>query len=56
MRQCMNHLALLRLVSTEELLVIGFENPLNLIGVDAASVAQEQRLHFSEEQARFYMT
>ena len=55
MLQCMNYLASLRLVSTEELLVMGCENPLNLIGVEAASVAQERRLYFDEERARFYM-
>ncbi|MBN2377644.1 MAG: hypothetical protein JXD22_14695 [Sedimentisphaerales bacterium] len=55
MMQCMNYLASLKLVSTHELLMMGFENPLNLIALDAASVAQEQRLHFDENQARFYM-
>ena len=37
MMQCMNHLASLGILSAEELLAVGFHNPLRLIGLTAAS-------------------
>lgn len=53
MLQCMNHLASLRLLSVDELLMVGFFNPLKLIGLTAADVAAQQNVRFDESQNMF---
>ena len=55
MLQCMNYLASLRLVNSEELLTMGFDNPLKLIGIDPASVGQGKQLCLDEKRARIYL-
>jgi len=55
MLQCMNHLASLKLVSCDELLAMGFYNPLKLIGVDAQDVSKGRNIWFDEKQEFFYL-
>jgi len=49
MIDCMNHLARLGFMERSELLRIGIENPLRLIGIDPASVEFEPQLEYEEE-------
>lgn len=53
MMQCMNHLASLGLVTLEELLAIGFHNPLRLIGVKAETLPPAGRLEYDQAARRF---
>jgi len=53
MLQCMNHLASLDLVGTDELFAMGFDNPLALIGLGPDDVAQAQDIWFDEENKIF---
>jgi len=55
MLQCMNHLASLDLVSPEELIALGFYNPLRLIGLGPQDVAGERNLRFDAELRVFYI-
>ena len=55
MLQCMNHLASLRLVSSGELIAMGFANPLRLIGLGPEDVARAQDLRFEVERELFYL-
>lgn len=55
MLQCMNHLASLDLVGTDELLAMGFDNPLKLIGLGPDDVAQARDIWFDEEHKIFYL-
>ncbi|MFC1539841.1 N-acetylglucosamine-6-phosphate deacetylase, partial [Candidatus Latescibacterota bacterium] len=50
---CMNHLASLELLSFDELLQVGFYNPLKLIGIDPESVRPEQELFFDGKKFFF---
>ena len=52
---CMNHLASLDLVSHDELVAMGFHNPLGLIGLGPRDVAGEQNLRFDAEHRVFYV-
>jgi N-acetylglucosamine-6-phosphate deacetylase len=55
MLQCMNHLASLHLVGSEELLAMGFDNPLRLIGLGPEDVARARSLRFDMEREVFYL-
>jgi N-acetylglucosamine-6-phosphate deacetylase len=55
MLQCMNHLASLDMVGTNELLAMGFDNPLALIGLGPNDVAQAREIWFDEEHKIFYL-
>jgi N-acetylglucosamine-6-phosphate deacetylase len=55
MLKCMNHLASLDLVSPDELIALGFHNPLGLIGLGPQDVAGEQNLRFDAEHRVFYI-
>jgi N-acetylglucosamine-6-phosphate deacetylase len=55
MLQCMNHLASLDLVGTDELLAMGFDNPLALIGLVPDDVAQGRDVGFDKEKRIFYL-
>ncbi len=49
MLECMNYLASLNVVSAEELAVMGFVNPLKLIGLCSEDVAEARNIRFDEE-------
>ena len=63
--QCMNHLASLKLLSADELVAMGFYNPLKLIGLkefipagpsEAVNiVGQESNIYFDENRQFFYL-
>ena len=55
MLQCMNHLAYLDLVGTNELLAMGFDNPLAMIGLGPDDVAQARDIWFDEERKIFHL-
>jgi len=55
MLQCMNHLASLDLVGTDELLAMGFDNPLALIGLAPKDVARGRDIRFDKENKIFYL-
>jgi N-acetylglucosamine-6-phosphate deacetylase len=55
MLRCMNHLASQDLVGTDELLAMGFDNPLALIGLGPDDVAQAQDVWFDKERKIFYL-
>ena len=44
--ECMNHLASLKLLSPDELMQVGFYNPLKLIGIDPESVRPIRDIYF----------
>lgn len=56
MLHCMNHLASLDLVGIDELLAMGFDNPLALIGLNTKDVAQGRDVRFDQEKKIFYLT
>ena len=53
MLQCMNHLASLDLAGTDELLAMGFDNPLALIGLGPDDVAQAREIWFDQKNKIF---
>jgi N-acetylglucosamine-6-phosphate deacetylase len=53
MLQCMNHLASLGLLALDELLTVGFYNPLHIIGVDAAALRATSTLGYDRASQRF---
>ncbi len=54
--ECMNHLASLGFLSLEELLALGFYNPLRLLGLDPAQLPPSKgRLCFDEGLRQFKM-
>ena len=55
MLQCMNYLASLNLLTKDELVSMGFYNPLKLIGLDADDVTPGRDIWFDEERRIFYM-
>ena len=55
MLKCMNHLASLELVGSDELVAMGFDNPLRLIGLSTSDVTADERLFFDAERTVFYM-
>ena len=54
MLQCMNYLASLKLASIDELIAMGFYNPLKLIGLRPQDVPQDRGIWFDEKQGVFY--
>lgn len=55
MLRCMNHLASLDLVGTDELLAMGFDNPLALIGLGPDDIVPGQDIQFDKEHKIFYV-
>jgi len=55
MLQCMNHLASLKPVSIDELIAMGFYNPLKLIGLSPEDVARDGNIWFDETKQVFYL-
>lgn len=55
MLQCMNHLASLDLVDYEELLAMGFDNPLALIGLGQEDVINGRDILFDKELKKFHL-
>jgi len=55
MLQCMNHLASLDLVGTDELIAMGFDNPLALIGLAPDDIAQARDIWFDKEHKIFHL-
>ncbi len=53
MLDCMNYLASLRILTIEQLVQVGFGNPLKLIGVDPSAVRPMREIVFDEETALF---
>ena len=53
MLQCMNYLASLKLLNEEQLLEVGFYNPLKLIDIDVASVKNDISVGFDKENNIF---
>ncbi len=53
MIQCMNHLAALDRLSLDDLLLVGFHNPLRLIGADPAAMPGGAGLVFDDEAGVF---
>ncbi|MEQ9438954.1 MAG: amidohydrolase family protein [Cyclobacteriaceae bacterium] len=53
MLDCMNFLASLQLLTLEELLQLGFYNPLQLLGVDPASIITPSSLRYEAHEKRF---
>jgi N-acetylglucosamine-6-phosphate deacetylase len=55
MLQCMNYLASLNLASLDELIAMGFYNPLKLVGLKPEDVVGEQEIYFDEKRQVFYL-
>lgn len=53
MLECMGHLASLDLVSTDELVTMGFYNPLKLIGLRPSDLGRGRDIYFDEENKTF---
>lgn len=51
--QCMNYLASLKILSIEDLITVGFTNPLRLIHTDPNNVANDPHLIFDEASNQF---
>jgi N-acetylglucosamine-6-phosphate deacetylase len=54
MLECMNHLASLELVSSDELITMGFYNPLKLIGMSPDEVAPGKDIYLNERNKVLY--
>ena len=55
MLECMNQLAMLKLVTVDKLIAMGFHNPLRLIGAGANDVIEGKTIHFDEETVSLFM-
>ena len=55
MLKCMNHLASLDLLTPDELIAMGFHNPLSLIGLTPNDVKPGQPIFFDAEHRIFYV-
>jgi N-acetylglucosamine-6-phosphate deacetylase len=53
MLQCMNHLASLGVLTLEDMLAVGFYNPLSLIGASSQDVAAESELYYNTTTRMF---
>ncbi len=53
MLRCMNHLASLEILSPDELIAMGYHNPLALIGLRPSDVASDRTIHFDAERRVF---
>ena len=51
--ECMNHLASLEILSVEDLLEVGFHNPLKLMGVEPDSIKSQSVVEWDEENKKF---
>lgn len=56
MMECMNHLASLKFLAPDELVQVGFYNPLRLIGFDSQHIVPVQSIFFDEERDIFLLT
>jgi len=55
MLECMNWLASLKLAWPDELIAVGFYNPLKLIGLSAKDITQDSKIWLDEKQQAFCM-
>ncbi|OHB79943.1 MAG: hypothetical protein A2Z25_07665 [Planctomycetes bacterium RBG_16_55_9] len=55
MLECMNHLASLDLVGANELVAMGFHNPLKLIGLGPDDVGRGREIYFDEKNKAFHL-
>lgn len=55
MLKCMNHLASFGILSLQELIAVGFHNPLEIIGMTRDDIKSEQILCFDVEDSVFYI-
>jgi N-acetylglucosamine-6-phosphate deacetylase len=55
MLECMNWLASLKLAGPDELIAVGFYNPLKLIGLSAKDITQDSKIWLDEKQQAFCM-
>ena len=53
MIDCMNHLASLDFLDLDDLLRVGYQNPLRLIGVDPGEIAADRRIDYNREKRKF---
>ncbi len=53
MLHCMNYLSHLNLLSLDQLIAVGFEKPLELIGLTSSDVGGHAKLYFNNDQMRF---
>jgi len=53
MLDCMNHLASLELLSPEDLLRVGLDNPLKLAGLEREAIADKPRVEYVQTENRF---
>ena len=53
MIECMNHLASLNFLTADELLQVGFYNPLQLIGIEPETVRPKQDIFYDEARSIF---
>ena len=56
MLQCMNHLASLGILTLEELLKVGFHNPVKLAGIDPKSIPGTGNLSYNQESKQIELT
>jgi N-acetylglucosamine-6-phosphate deacetylase len=56
MLECMNYLASLRLLTLDELLEVGFYNPLRLIGIDSEIVVGKSSLVYDKDRDEFVVS
>lgn len=57
MTDCMNHLSSLNLLSFDELLAVGYSNPLKLIGIDPEEAKfKDTALEYDEDKNKFVLT
>jgi len=55
MLQCMNYLASLRLLTPEQLMMVGFHNPLRLLGIDPDTIDTPAAVVFDEKSNSFLL-
>ncbi len=53
MLECMNYLANLDILSVDELMKVGFDNPLDLIGADKTKINSRTQLKWNESNKKF---
>lgn len=53
MLQCMNHLASLGILTLEELLKVGFHNPVKLVRIDPKSIPRTENVSYNQQSKRF---
>jgi len=54
MLECMNHLASLGIVEDDELFMMGFDNPLKLIGLSSEDVVSTRDILFDKKKRVFF--